>query len=78
MEHYNAVDEEDVIVYCHDNANVSVSDGDNIDVPVDNNVNGLVQDENISEDKHSHAMDKNSGDVVMATNKKYACCFWWR
>jgi hypothetical protein len=79
MEHFNAVDEEDVIVSCHDDANVSVSDDDNMDVPVDNNVNGLVQGENISEYKHLHAMDTNSdNDYLMTTNKKHACCFWWR
>ncbi|CAI8600900.1 unnamed protein product [Vicia faba] len=81
MENCNAVDEEDVIVYYgHDEEDVSVSGGYNTDVPVENIATGLGQDENISEDRRMHAMDKNSDDVAnaMATNKKRACCFWWR
>ncbi|CAK8535475.1 unnamed protein product [Lathyrus sativus] len=113
MENCNAVGEEDVIVYGHDEEDVSVSSGYNTDVPVDNiatglgqgenisgnvgdnkdvsvsggckndvlgskNVIGLAQDGNISEDKHLHPMEKNSGDDAMATDKKCACCFWWR
>ncbi|MCH90352.1 TIR-NBS-LRR RCT1 resistance protein [Trifolium medium] len=66
MEHCNAVDEDDVIVSSHDNMNV------------DNSVTGRHHDVNIIEDKHLHAMDKNSGDDAMASNKKCACCFWWR
>jgi len=68
MEHDSAIDEEDFIASNHDDTNVSVSGGYNIDVPVDNNVNGLGQD----------AMDKSYGDDAMARNKKCACCFWWR
>jgi hypothetical protein len=74
-----AIDEECVIVSSRDYMNVSVSGtGYNIDVPVDNNVAGLDHTVNISEDKHFSAMDKNSGDDAMATNKKCACCFRWR
>ncbi|RHN59041.1 hypothetical protein MtrunA17_Chr4g0008981 [Medicago truncatula] len=42
MEGRSAVDKEDV----------TVSGGDNIDMPAENNVTGREQDENISEDKH--------------------------
>jgi len=52
IEHCNAVDEEDVIVSAHEDKNVSVSSGDKIDMPAENNVTGQEQDENISEDKH--------------------------
>jgi len=54
MEHCNAVDEEDGIVSALDNKSVSVSGGDNTDMPVDNNVTCREQDENICEDKHKH------------------------
>ncbi|XP_058729207.1 disease resistance protein RPP4-like [Vicia villosa] len=79
MENRNEVDEEGVIVYYgHDEEDVSVFDGYNTDVPVDNIATGLGQDETISEDRRLHAMDKNSDDDAIATSKKPACCFWWR
>ncbi|XP_024636987.2 disease resistance protein RPV1 [Medicago truncatula] len=78
MEHCNSVEEEDAIVSAHEDMDVGVPDGYKLDVPLGNNVTGLGQDENISEDKNLHAMDKSSGDDAMATNKKCACCFWWR
>jgi hypothetical protein len=44
MEDCNAVDKEVV----------TVSGGDNIDMPAENNVTGREQDENVSEDMHEH------------------------
>jgi hypothetical protein len=78
MEHCNAVEEEDAIVSGNEDMDVGVSGGYNLDAPLENNITGLGQDENISEDKNLHAMDKSSGDDALATNKKCACCFWWR
>ncbi|MCH86063.1 TIR-NBS-LRR RCT1 resistance protein, partial [Trifolium medium] len=68
MEHCNAVYREDVIVSSDDDNNVN----DYINAPVDNNV--IRPDENVGEDKHSHAVDKNSfvsRDDVMAPNMDY-------
>jgi hypothetical protein len=70
MEHCDAVSMEDAIVSSDDDNNVS----DYINVPVDNNVIRPGEDENISEDKHSHAVDKNpivSRDDAMAENMDY-------
>ncbi|KEH16185.1 TIR-NBS-LRR RCT1-like resistance protein, putative [Medicago truncatula] len=76
MEQCNAGDEEDITVSGDVNKNVSVSSGDNIDVPEDYNAIGPIQDKNISEDKHWHAVDKNAvvpgDDHSMAANKNYA------
>ncbi|XP_045827449.1 uncharacterized protein LOC123919545 isoform X2 [Trifolium pratense] len=71
MEHCNAVYREDVIVSSDDDNNVN----DYINAPVDNNVIRPGEDENVGEDKHSHAVDKNSfvsRDDVMAPNMDYA------
>ncbi|MCI41645.1 TIR-NBS-LRR RCT1 resistance protein, partial [Trifolium medium] len=54
MEHCDAVYKEDVIVSSDDDNNVS----DYINAPVDNNVIRPGEDENIGEDKHSHALKR--------------------
>ncbi|XP_012572962.1 disease resistance protein RPP2A isoform X3 [Cicer arietinum] len=73
MEHCHVVDGEDVIAFGDDDKNVNVTDY--INEPVDNNVTGPGEDENIKENKHSHAVDKNSifsNDDAIAANKNYA------
>jgi len=78
MELCQGVDEEHVIVSGHDDMNVSVSGGYTLDVPVGNNVTRLGEDKKTRQEKNLHALDKSSDDDAMATNKKCACCFWWR
>ncbi|MCH81033.1 TIR-NBS-LRR RCT1 resistance protein [Trifolium medium] len=74
MERRHVVDEEGVICSCHDDKNASGSGGDNFNVPADNNNSGSGEDENISEDEHWHAVNKNTivfGDDCMTTSKNY-------
>lgn len=72
MEHCNAeCGEDDVIVSSDGDKDVS----DYVNVPMDNNVISPDEDDNISEPKHSHALDKNSilsHDDAMEANKIYA------
>ncbi|MCH96182.1 TIR-NBS-LRR RCT1 resistance protein, partial [Trifolium medium] len=60
---------------CHVEDEEDISSGDNMNVPVDNNVTCHGQDENLSEDKHQHEVYENasaSGDDAMESNKNYA------